>query len=54
MAVVSVYYSGGPVEGLLCADPGARTPIGASGNYMNAVCKTFLQIEEYRKTVFTK
>ena len=24
---------GGRVEGLVCADPGARTPIGASGNY---------------------
>ena len=23
---------GGRVEGLACADPGARTPIGASGN----------------------
>ena len=24
---------GGRVEGLVCADPVARTPIGASGNY---------------------
>ena len=24
---------GGQAEGLACADPGARTPIGASGNY---------------------
>ena len=24
---------GGRVEGLACADPGARTPIGGSGNY---------------------
>ena len=24
---------GGRVEGLACAYPGARTPIGASGNY---------------------
>ena len=24
---------GGQVEGLACADPGARTPIGASGNF---------------------
>jgi hypothetical protein len=23
---------GGRAEGLACADPGARTPIGASGN----------------------
>ena len=26
---------GGRTEGLACADPGARTPIGASGNYFN-------------------
>ena len=26
---------GGRAEGLACADPGARTPIGASGNYQN-------------------
>ena len=25
---------GGQVEGLECADPGARTPIGVSGNYL--------------------
>ena len=25
---------GGRAEGLACADPGARTPIGASGNYL--------------------
>jgi hypothetical protein len=24
---------GGRAEGLACADPGARTPIGASGNF---------------------
>ena len=24
---------GGLAEGLACADPGARTPIGVSGNY---------------------
>jgi hypothetical protein len=24
---------GGRTEGLACADPGARTPIGASGNF---------------------
>ena len=24
---------GGQAEGLACADPGARTPIGASGNF---------------------
>ena len=26
---------GGRVEGLTCADPGARTPIGVSGNFKN-------------------
>ena len=25
---------GGRAEGLACADPGARTPIGTSGNYI--------------------
>ena len=27
---------GGRAEGLACADPGARTPIGASGNYFSS------------------
>ena len=27
---------GGRAEGLACADPGARTPMGASGNYNKA------------------
>ena len=26
---------GGRAEGLACADPGARTPIGASGNFIS-------------------
>ena len=26
---------GGRAEGLACADPGARTPIGTSGNFLN-------------------
>ena len=26
---------GGRAEGLACADPGARTPIGASGNFQH-------------------
>ena len=26
---------GGRAEGLACPDPGARTPIGASGNFQN-------------------
>jgi hypothetical protein len=32
---------GGRAEGLACADPGARTPIGSSGNYLyyqHSVC----------------
>ena len=28
---ISAIVDGGPAEGLACADPGARTPIGASG-----------------------
>ena len=28
---------GGRAEGLACADPGARTPIGASGNFSSFV-----------------
>jgi hypothetical protein len=28
---------GGRAEGLACTDPGARTPIGASGNLSNPV-----------------
>ena len=29
----SLVSMGGRAEGLACADPGVRTPIGASGNY---------------------
>ena len=29
---ISASVDGGRAEGLACADPGARTPIGASGN----------------------
>ena len=34
---------GGRAEGLACAEPGARTPIGASGNLYNfiQVCKFY-------------
>ena len=28
---------GGRAEGLACADPGAGTPIGASGNFLSVV-----------------
>jgi hypothetical protein len=31
--------TGGRAEGLACADPGARTPIGASGNCLFRVYK---------------
>ena len=30
---ISASVNGGRAEGLACADPGARTPIGASRNY---------------------
>ena len=29
----SLVSMGGQAEGLACADPGARTPFGARGNY---------------------
>ena len=31
----SLMLMGGRAEGLACADPGARTPIGVSGNYID-------------------
>ena len=33
---------GGRAEGLACADPGARTPIGASGIYLFFLFKLLL------------
>ena len=30
---------GGRAEGLACADPGVRTPIGASGIVLNFLCR---------------
>jgi hypothetical protein len=30
--IISTSVDGGQVEGLACANPGARTPIGASGD----------------------
>jgi hypothetical protein len=38
------------MEGLACADPGARTPIGASGNFFFNIVKayTFYEINENR------
>jgi hypothetical protein len=35
---------GGRAEGLACADPGSRTPIGASGNFESKL-KFFLEEE---------
>ena len=32
----TIVSMGGQAEGLACADPGARTPMGASGNYNKA------------------
>ena len=34
---------GGRAEGLACADPGARTPIGASGNYKTKPSSIYFQ-----------
>ena len=42
---------GGRAEGLACADPGARTPIGASGNF--CIVKNPNQICEYSYILFT-
>ena len=33
---------GGRAEGLTCADPGARTPIGASGNLLHILVRAAL------------
>jgi hypothetical protein len=35
---------GGRAEGLACADPGARTPIGASGNFRQFVDSSCLDL----------
>ena len=40
---------GGRAEGLACADPGARTPIGASGNFEKTE-----QMEDCLKKFFKK
>ena len=50
---------GGPAEGLACADPGARTPIGASGIFYtfhvakNAVIK-FSLLETLKSLILSK
>ena len=41
---------GGRAEGLACADPGARTPIGASGNLPYI---TKMTVDENRKLALT-
>ena len=35
---------GGQAEGLACEDPGARTPIGASGNFVQLCQKEILSL----------
>ena len=35
-------WMGGRAEGLACADPGTRTPIGAGGNYLVLVTLTIV------------
>ena len=42
---------GGQAEGLACADPGARTPIGASGNF-NKLSKNDLLVSSSTMLVF--
>ena len=37
---------GGRAEGLTCADLGARTPIGASGNLKNAIADRLFKTEK--------
>ena len=44
---------GGRAEGLVCADPVARTPIGASGNTCYIIPRTYLNIQRVpEKTIF--
>ena len=38
---------GGRAEGLACADPGARTPIGMSGNFFPILLDTFVQDRDF-------
>jgi hypothetical protein len=35
---ISASVDEGRADGLVCADPGARTPIGASGNFCSSSC----------------
>jgi hypothetical protein len=43
---------GGRAEGLVCADPGARTPIGASGNLKNIILTTERVLDSAPRTKF--
>ena len=45
----SASVDGGPREGLACADPGARTPIGASENFSSS-SSSFLFLPPLFKT----
>ena len=47
--IVHPWSMGGRAEGLACADPEARTPIGASGNYIY-----FLRNLQNAKNIFLK
>ena len=44
---------GGRAEGLACADPGARTPIGASGNIASFSCECILLSLCYKNFQYT-
>ena len=37
---------GGRAEGLMCADPGARTPIGASGIFLNCFWSHYFSLSD--------
>ena len=39
---------GGRAEGLACADPGARTPIGASGNFYQIFISLLSRCQEFQ------
>ena len=41
---------GGRAEGLACADPEARTPIGTSGNF-HIFCPTAIQYNRYNISI---
>ena len=44
MAPFGAYFRGGRAEGLACADPGARTPIGVSGNLSSVLGITYISL----------